>query len=525
MYSHNQQLHNTPQSHDPDCRNNTHSSQQPPSSRPRQSHSIHTGDVITVDVQDDDRLDTATAIICPPETQPLAETIPVRPVTGPVALQWVTGYSYYYTTPYTTGALSGLLRESRATYIEVGVSTPCAYISACDLTGNSYVPGDLFADLNAGPRLSTAEYTVTVLRATTRMNEFLDHPLVDHKHGGVTTAKIAFAAKRPDGKLAAIAVIDSVNAAERFDRKTVELTRYASHPESQTRGTDNAATWLISKARHWAAHQGFTEFITTAGTDGNTGQIYKALGFDCTGPRESSGDYNRDGRQNFNHESQLLGYKDELSLDAPNATRRLYPRYEQRLATATARTEASIKRTRIADFTGSDSWTKTIPVPQRKPQYFQFTREEKSDAKFIAGGDKANVPAFSRQLHRLVADTDSNSDLSSFTDTRQLGTQTLPSAALGAAVDGLLVGAVLFSGESTTTPAVVDAIFLRETPYPDRTVQWLLTRARDCARLDGYPALELSEHHVLNAPTVSRNVPIGVGFTETGTQFVASFTC
>lgn len=360
-----------------------------------------------------------------------------------------------------------------------------------------------------GPRISVSNLSFERTYSLNLVNGFLKHPLIDHKQGRVQKAKAMFLARRPDGRIAAVATINSVNARMAFDRETVEITRYASHPEKPEHSfTNNTATWMLGRVCQWAALEGYETVRSLAGTDGNEGTIYEGANFSYDGTAETSGAYNRDGRQNHSHSKTLKRYIREVDVDAPNASDGLARRFESRLE---ADDETRGSATTLAQFSSS--------ITNPSPSEFKFTREEATDYKFTHADGADEYDFFSSELTDLIAETDAPVSLSGLEDGRGRNT---PAAVFGAAVDDELVAALIVSGNprDVIPTARVEAYVARDTEYPDATARWLLTRVRDWCDLQSYVSLTIPVGTFDHATDVNSTVPKGVGFTaESGVYY------
>lgn len=374
---------------------------------------------------------------------------------------------------------------------------------------NSYTP------VPVGPRLDSNAYRLEAARSIKTMNGLLAHPLFDHKQATDTKAKIQFIARRPDGKAAAICVLNSPNARQGFDRQRVEITRYASHERSLVED-DNTASWLIGKAIQWAALEGYSEIKTRAGTDGNTGTIYSALGFTHTGKAHSSGNYNRAGRKNQNHDRQLDNYRKYVSVDDVNGRAPVPRRYDSRYE---GFENDSGKRQ-----------TSLLEVTQSTSPRLVYSREEATDNKHIKNG----TDLFSSELTSLYNQTDTTGiDLTNYYSTRKRPSRYLPAAAFGCRFDENLVGGALVcpwkrnplrkrcdGDESRRNPNALSIPWVGiDIPsavpewYEQRIGQWLLKRIREWAPLTGTPHIEISPSELKNWST-KPTLPSGVGFTS-----------
>jgi len=345
-----------------------------------------------------------------------------------------------------------------------------------------------------GPRTSVDALRFTRTRSRDRVNAFLKSPIVDHKQDRIQKARAMFTAERPNGRPAAVLTVSSPTARNAFDRRTVEISRYASHPETGGVGTNNTATWMLSRACRWAALEGYERVRTLAGTAGNGGGIYRAANFRFDGVADTDGNHDREGRSNHNHDKRLKRFVREIDADGDGGEFGVPRRFDARLAGDTA-TDGGM--TSLSEFGESASLT---------PANMALTREEASDTKFTRSADSDQYPAFSPR----VRDLDTNDELASLEAARGK----LPAAVFGADVDGTLAAAVAVSGDpnAAVPVATVDAYLARETEYPDATARWLLSRAREWAKLDAYQSLRVPQGTFSGVEAVNSTVPKGVGF-------------
>ncbi len=440
-----------------------------------------------------------------------ATTAPLRPER--VDLVWVDGYDRAFRTRnIRREILEAMAHDNRIRLIDEELENRTAINRAPGVRYPDRYHRD--ATVQPGPRLPVSNLTFRRIYSLNRVNGFLKHPIIDHKQGRVQKAKGIFIAERPDGKIAAALTLNSVNARMAFDRRTVEITRYASHPEVATpsNSTNNTATWMLSRVCRWAALEGYETVKTFAGTDGNHGQIYEAANFSYDGVGASSGNYNRDGRQNQSHSQPLRRYIRDVDMDGDNATSGGPRRFDGRLE---ANSETTGNAVTLSNFTACPS--------DATPSMFRFTREEASDYKFTAGPDADSYPVFSDRLKTLLSDTNAPIKLPSLVNGRGRNT---PAAVFGATVNDSLVAALLVSGDPSDRIPVarVESYVARETAYPDATARWLLTRARDWSELDGYDSLVIPAGTFEHVPRVNDTVPEGVGFTNAsdGTYYYPS---
>jgi hypothetical protein len=70
------------------------------------------------------------------------------------------------------------------------------------------------------------------------------------------------------------------------DGTAIELTRFGVRDDRPM----NTGSWLIARAREWAALEGYETLIAYAGVAGNYGTVYEAAGFECDDVSQSDGD-------------------------------------------------------------------------------------------------------------------------------------------------------------------------------------------------------------------------------------------
>jgi hypothetical protein len=146
------------------------------------------------------------------------------------------------------------------------------------------------------PNITASDLTFKQTTSRTRVNQFLDHPLVDHKLGSVAKGKAMFVATAgATDSIAAVAVLDRpARAIDDYQRLT--LSRFASHPAAPP----NTASWMISRICRWATVHGYRSLRTYAGvSNDNEGTIYQASGFTFEGTTKATGEgfANREGRR------------------------------------------------------------------------------------------------------------------------------------------------------------------------------------------------------------------------------------
>jgi hypothetical protein len=148
------------------------------------------------------------------------------------------------------------------------------------------------------PNVTASDLTFNHSTSRTRVNGFLNHPLVDHDLGGVSKAKALFVATAGDtDSIVAVAVLDRP-ARVIDDYQRLALSRYASHPAAPP----NTASWMLSRICDWARVHGYRAIRTYAGvSNDNEGTIYQASGFTRgdTSQANGSGYANREGRETY----------------------------------------------------------------------------------------------------------------------------------------------------------------------------------------------------------------------------------
>jgi GNAT superfamily N-acetyltransferase len=120
---------------------------------------------------------------------------------------------------------------------------------------------------------SVADLTLTREHSRTAVNRFLER---HHPRGGVVGWRACFGARYQD-QLVACIVIERPSARMLDDNSVVEITRYGLRDDRP----QNTGSWLIARARQWAALEGYETMLTYAGVAGNYGTVYEAAGFEC----------------------------------------------------------------------------------------------------------------------------------------------------------------------------------------------------------------------------------------------------
>jgi hypothetical protein len=106
-----------------------------------------------------------------------------------------------------------------------------------------------------------------------QVNRFLER---HHPRGRVQYWYACFGA-RYRGHLVACIVLERPSSRMADDGTRAEITRYGIREDRPA----NTGSWLIPRARQWAALEGYDELITYAGVAGNYGTTYEASGFEC----------------------------------------------------------------------------------------------------------------------------------------------------------------------------------------------------------------------------------------------------
>lgn len=114
--------------------------------------------------------------------------------------------------------------------------------------------------------------------------------------------------------IAVLTIENHQNRAYFEKHNSVLITRIACHPCRPK----NCSTWMIARARDYAADLGYNQIGSTAGVNFNQGTVYKAAGFelntDLTGWRNGDGWTNRNGRECVNEGNKWYKRKYEYQL-------------------------------------------------------------------------------------------------------------------------------------------------------------------------------------------------------------------
>jgi GNAT superfamily N-acetyltransferase len=137
--------------------------------------------------------------------------------------------------------------------------------------------------------------------ARTRVNAFLEAPDVEHTLGSVPGWLMAWSARYRDVMIA-VCVLSRPVARASDDGATIAVSRLAARPERPA----NTGSWLLARARQWAALSGYDQLIAHAGVAGNEGTVYAAAGFECEGVTRADGDgwQTREGRTAWNDDER-----------------------------------------------------------------------------------------------------------------------------------------------------------------------------------------------------------------------------
>lgn len=121
----------------------------------------------------------------------------------------------------------------------------------------------------------------------TRVNEFLESDVVNHRLGGVQFWSAAFSARSPFDDSIVAAVVLHKPASRNLDDWTgrgpqnggtgtrLEVSRLAAHVARPK----NTSSWILSQAAEWATEQGFEIIQAYTGVNDNRGDSYRAAGW------------------------------------------------------------------------------------------------------------------------------------------------------------------------------------------------------------------------------------------------------
>lgn len=175
------------------------------------------------------------------------------------------------------------------------------------------VTTDTYTDIPAPQRCGDMTFEKLDGRGSrAEMNAFLEggaDGLVDHSLGRVQGWKASFVARYDGHIIAAIVLTNSRNPAVAAEGREVNIARLACHPVRP----HNTASWMIARARSWAADAGYEVISAHAGVGDNAGVCYKAAGFhvdeDRSGWADGAAWSSRDGRREYQDGEQWYRQK------------------------------------------------------------------------------------------------------------------------------------------------------------------------------------------------------------------------
>lgn len=418
-------------------------------------------------------------------------------------IEWLDGYSVGgRTRDIRRGDLETLAADGKIRLVAEGVANRRSRWAI----GGPRRPDEHARDRSVQPKPRVRAEATTVTRSFSRdlVNGFLRHPVVDHKHGRVAKAKAMFTARRPDDGIAAVATVNVPNARQACDRHTVEVTRYASHPEDATGRSslpNNTGTHVLARVCRWAALEGYETVRALAGSDGNDGGIYRGANFEADGTACSTGTHDREGRSNHEHVGELTRYLRTVDVDGDDGCPGVPRRVEARLADGPG--EATTSQAGLGAFTGYEG--------DATPAEFGFVREDVTDTKFARDGEYA---PYSRRARSLFEESGRPGAVQTLASESAGRGRYSPAAVFGADVGGTLVAALAVTGNPRLPVSEGEVIeyATRETAFPGATARWLLSRARDWAALEGYDVLRVPRGVFGDVAGVEATLPAGVGF-------------
>lgn len=206
-------------------------------------------------------------------------------------LYWLSGPRTGQTEATLCDALYESLHQDALTVFANNVDSVSAAAALVDDQTSDPTTRPASYDISDDPGRTIAPHTIDVTDLSFHrefslepVQTFLNHPLVDHDRGG-TNIHIASFTARYRGDIVAVATLENPNSRYRDNGTTVQLSRYAAHPNRPP----NTASWLLSRVFTWARLNGFARLLTYAGQSyDNTGQIYKALGLTLEKPPEQA---------------------------------------------------------------------------------------------------------------------------------------------------------------------------------------------------------------------------------------------
>lgn len=120
---------------------------------------------------------------------------------------------------------------------------------------------------------SVDDLTLTRERSRQPVNAFLEHR---HPLGAVPGWKACFSARYKDS-IVALVVLGRPVARMADDGSELSITRFCRRDDRPA----NTGSWLIARARNWAALEGYDTLSAHSGVAGNYGTVYEAAGFEC----------------------------------------------------------------------------------------------------------------------------------------------------------------------------------------------------------------------------------------------------
>jgi len=128
---------------------------------------------------------------------------------------------------------------------------------------------------------SVSDCVLTRERSRKAVNRFLERV---HPRGGVAGWLACFGV-RHRSHLVGCVVLERPSARMLDDGAHIELTRLGIREDRPA----NLGSWLIARARRWAALEGYDTLLTYAGVAGNYGTVYEAAGFECDDVAQADG--------------------------------------------------------------------------------------------------------------------------------------------------------------------------------------------------------------------------------------------
>jgi len=155
-------------------------------------------------------------------------------------------------------------------------------------------PADLENALPTAPSVDD----LTLVRERTKAP--IDLFLQEHHHLGTIQGWKACFGARYRGHLVAVCILGRPANPSVDDGTNIYITRLAARPDRP----QNTGSWIIARAREWAALEDYDTLIALAGIAGNPGTVYSAAGFTCENfddPDIGGGDswQSREGREAY----------------------------------------------------------------------------------------------------------------------------------------------------------------------------------------------------------------------------------